>query len=57
LVGAFAAVFTWSRAGFGALDVRHTLRMVIPSVTAMCLGGQIVLTSFLLSFLSLRRRR
>jgi glycosyltransferase involved in cell wall biosynthesis len=56
LVGAVAAVFMWSRAGFGPLDVRHTLRTAIPAVLAICLGGQVVLTSFLLSFLSLRRR-
>lgn len=56
IVGAALAVFTWSRTGFGPLDARRTLRMVIPAITAMCLGGQVVLTSFLLSFLSLRRR-
>jgi hypothetical protein len=56
LIGALFAVGTWSRAGFGQLDARQTLRTAIPSATAICLGGQIVLTSFLLSFLGLGRR-
>jgi hypothetical protein len=33
------------------------LRLAIPGVTALCVGGQIVLVSFLLSFMELRRRR
>jgi glycosyltransferase involved in cell wall biosynthesis len=56
LGAAIYAFITWSRAGFGALDARTTLRTAIPAVTAMCLGGQIILTSFLLSCLGLRRR-
>jgi glycosyltransferase involved in cell wall biosynthesis len=56
LVAALYAFVTWSKAGFGALDARMTLRTAIPAVTAICLGGQIILTSFLLSFLGLRRR-
>jgi glycosyltransferase involved in cell wall biosynthesis len=56
LVGALFAVGTWSRAGFGQLDAGQTLRTAIPSATAICLGGQIVLTSFLFSFLGLGRR-
>ena len=56
LGAAIYALITWSRVGFGALDARATLRTAIPAVTAMCLGGQIILTSFLLSFLGLRRR-
>jgi hypothetical protein len=56
LGAAIYAFITWSRAGFGALDARTTLRTALPAVTAMCLGGQIILTSFLLSCLGLRRR-
>jgi glycosyltransferase involved in cell wall biosynthesis len=47
----------WYRAGFGALDAQQTLRLAVPGVAAMCVGGQVVLMSFLLSFLELRRRR
>jgi hypothetical protein len=54
--GALAAFVGWSRTDFGPLDPRVTLRTAIPAVSAMCLGGQIVFTSFLLSFLGLRRR-
>jgi hypothetical protein len=56
LGGAIAAFISWSRAGFGPLDARVTLRTAIPAASALCLGGQVVLTSFLLSFLGLRRR-
>ena len=55
-VAALYAFAAWSRAGFGALDARMTMRTAIPAVTAICLGGQVILTSFLLSFLGLRRR-
>lgn len=54
--GAVASFIEWSRAGFGPLDSRVTLRTAIPAASAICLGGQIVLTSFLLSFLGLGRR-
>ena len=37
-------------------DPRETLLVAIPSAAALCLGGQIVFVSFLLSFLGLRRR-
>jgi glycosyltransferase involved in cell wall biosynthesis len=50
------AVVTWSQAGFGTLDARATLRTAIPAAASLCLGGQIILTSFLLSFLGLRTR-
>src|SRR5262249_50891806 len=56
VLGATYAVIGWSKVGFGRLDPRFTLRTALPSATAICLGGQIVLTSFLLSFLGLRRR-
>jgi glycosyltransferase involved in cell wall biosynthesis len=56
IVGAVVAVFMWSQVGFGPLDTRMTLRTAIPAALAICLGGQIVFVSFLLSFLGLRRR-
>jgi hypothetical protein len=54
--GAFLAVAGWSRAGFGSLEPRDTLRIAIPAATALCLGGDLIFTSFLLSFLGMRRR-
>ena len=59
LVGIGGALFSfllWRNAGFGPLDARLTLRMAIPSAAAICLGGQVVFTSFLFSFLGLRTR-
>jgi glycosyltransferase involved in cell wall biosynthesis len=49
------AVESWRRAGFGALDYAHTMRMVIPGATLTALGFQTVLSSFLISILGLRR--
>ncbi|HET8568870.1 MAG TPA: glycosyltransferase family 2 protein [Candidatus Limnocylindria bacterium] len=55
--GAVWAVTTWQAAGFGALDdTSVTLRIVIASSTALALGVQVVLASFFLSILGLRRR-
>ena len=53
--GVIAAV-GWSPSGVGTLTPREALQVAIPAVTAVCLGGQVVLTSFLFSFLGLRRR-
>jgi hypothetical protein len=50
-------LIVWRSTGFGHLNPQDTLRSAIPGVTAMCLGGQVILTSFLLSFLGLKRRR
>lgn len=55
LAGAACAATGWSLAGFWTLTARETLLVAIPSATALCLGGQVVFTSFLLSFLGLRR--
>jgi glycosyltransferase involved in cell wall biosynthesis len=56
LIGSAWTVANWSATGFGTLDPRTTLRAAIPAAGALCLGGQIVLTSFLFSFLGLKRR-
>jgi glycosyltransferase involved in cell wall biosynthesis len=50
------AVAGWSEVQFGRLDPRQVLRTAIPAVLAICLGGQVILTSFLLSLFGLRRR-
>lgn len=46
----------WSAHSFGSLDPTKVLRLVIPAATAMMLGSEIVLSSFFLSVLGLRRR-
>jgi glycosyltransferase involved in cell wall biosynthesis len=56
LAGSIWAVVHWSNRSFGALDYAHTLRIVIPSVVALVLGVQTIVSSFFLSFLGLADR-
>jgi glycosyltransferase involved in cell wall biosynthesis len=56
LLAAFAAVEGWRTASFGPLDPEHTLRLVIPSVSLMVLGAEVIMGSFFLSILGLRRK-
>jgi hypothetical protein len=55
--GSIFAVSGWARESFGALDIEHTLRIVMPSVFALTMGVQITFSSFFLSILGLRRRK
>ena len=50
------AVNQWRVADFGNLDYAHTMRWVIPGVTATALGFQTMLSSFFVSILRMRRR-
>ncbi len=50
------AVGVWGQHSFGALDPLQTLRLIIPAIVALTLGCQLVLSSFFLSVLGLRRR-
>ncbi len=52
-VGGYAVGF-WGSASFGPLDPRVSLRIVIPSATAVLLGLQIIAAAFFLSVLGLR---
>ena len=56
LAGAAYAVGLWGRVSFGALDPQSTLKVVVPSVTALILGAQVVFASFFLGVLGLRRQ-
>ena len=56
LLGVLLATINWSAPGGWAPDPQRALFWGIPSAAALCLGGQIVFTSFLLSFIGLRRR-
>ncbi len=59
ILGAFllgSALMIWQQSGFGALSHALKIKKVIPSITFMLLGLQIVLSSFFLSILSLRRK-
>jgi hypothetical protein len=50
------SVNLWRLAGFGHLDYAHTMRFVIPGATLTALGVQIVLSSFFISILEMRRK-
>ncbi|HZL36233.1 MAG TPA: glycosyltransferase [Tepidisphaeraceae bacterium] len=56
LVISLAAVRFWGRKSFGNLDPGTVVRMVVPAVTTLTLGFQILLSSFFLGILQLRRR-
>jgi hypothetical protein len=56
LAGSIYAVAFWDQRSFGPLDPSRTLRIVIPAVTSLTLGCQILLSSFFLSILGLKRR-
>jgi len=43
LAGIVVSISDWHRAGFGALDTRHEIRLIIPSVTAIIVGFQLLL--------------
>jgi glycosyltransferase involved in cell wall biosynthesis len=54
--GSIAAFLRWSDVSFSALDPFVTLRVIIPSVTALILGFETILASFFLSILGLPHR-
>jgi len=58
LFGLGASVYAlgdWGAHAFGSLDPFKVMRMIIPAATALLLGCQIILSSFFLSVLRLRR--
>lgn len=59
LLGLVSSIYTvgfWESHSFGPLDPSKTFRIIIPAVTALMLGFQIILSSFFLSILGLKRR-
>ena len=59
LVGLGISVYSlvhWGSAGFGALNTRDGIRLVVPGATATVLGFEVVLASMFLSLLGLARR-
>ncbi len=56
LAGSLYAVHLWHGREFGPLDPSRMLRLIIPSVTALMLGCEVVFSSFFLSILGLRHR-
>jgi hypothetical protein len=50
------AVHYWKELGFGPMSYPEGLRLVIPAVTILTLGVQIIFLSFFLSVLGMRRK-
>jgi glycosyltransferase involved in cell wall biosynthesis len=50
------ALGSWGARSFGPLDYEKTMRLVIPAVTTLVLGIEVIFSSFFLSLLGLRRR-
>jgi glycosyltransferase involved in cell wall biosynthesis len=55
VAGSFLAVSDWSARQFGQLDPSQMLRLVSPSVVALTLGFETILSSFFLSVLGMKR--
>ena len=53
IAGTFYALDFWSGRAFGELNPSTVMRLVIPSVTALALGVQVIFSSFFLSILEL----
>jgi hypothetical protein len=49
------SVLLWAMLGFGALDYAASMRAVVPSLVAMGVGLQLVLSGFLSGLLDLPR--
>ncbi len=54
--GSIIAVVVWGSESFEGLDPSETMRIVIPSVTAVAIGAELVLASFVIGVLGLERR-
>jgi hypothetical protein len=51
-----SALETWRESSFGPMDVRATMRQMIPAVTLLTLGVQTLFSSFFLSVLGLSQK-
>ena len=56
LIKLIQAVLYWKAAHFGAISYPASLRQVIPAITLITMGVQIIFSSFFLSILSLPRK-
>lgn len=55
LVGSVVAFLHWEGTAYGPLNPSSTVRVTVPSLTAVMLGFETILASFFLSLLGLRR--
>lgn len=56
ILGSIDAVLDWSREDFGAMTPTAAMRIIIPSITALIGGLQIILGSFFMSMLRLAHK-
>lgn len=56
IAGSVYALSSWGAHSFGPLNTSETLRIVIPSFTAITLGSQTIFSSFFLSVLGMKQR-
>jgi glycosyltransferase involved in cell wall biosynthesis len=57
LGGLIFGLVYWNHAGFRSLNYEHSLRIMVPSVTALIVSCQIVLGTFFLSILGIKQTR
>jgi glycosyltransferase involved in cell wall biosynthesis len=57
IIGLVYSFVYWNSARFGSLNYDHALRLVVPSATALIVSCQIILGTFFLSILGIRRTR
>jgi glycosyltransferase involved in cell wall biosynthesis len=57
IIGVVFSFFYWRGAKFGTLNYDHALRLVVPSFTALIMSCQIIIGTFFLSILGIRRTR
>ena len=55
--GSIVSLLYWRSHGFGELDARQALRIVIPAALSLALGVQVIFSSFLISILELTLRK
>jgi hypothetical protein len=57
LTGLIASLLYWNGRKFGTLNYEHSLRLMIPSVTALIVSCQVILGTFFLSILGIKHTR
>jgi hypothetical protein len=55
LAGALLSISEWKVARFGPLDPTHSLRLLVPSATALIVSCQVIFGTFFVSILGIRR--
>jgi len=53
LGGIAYSIYAWGQAAFGALDAGHMMRLLVPAVTLLAAGFQLIISSFFRSIIGL----